>query len=199
MLTISVSFKTLQKTSYNTREKYRNYGTQSLDNWLFFWGTKSCLGNRNNKWAEREEKSWESRKREIDFENPSQWSHVLPFSLVLTISASCSYELAGQYWFIDHPPLDKLAWEQKQMQEKRGQGHLVVLYHVQTDSCCESICINLLFWSSFLPFRDFCIAVKITRNVTSSCNHGFYPFFWALNQKALNFTGYEHTCHQPPS
>lgn len=199
MLTISISFRTLKKTSYNTWEKYRNYGTQSPVNWLFLWGTKSCLGNRNNKWAEREEKGWESRKRGIDFENPSQWSHVLPFCLVLTLSASCSYELAGQYWFIDHPPLDKLAWEQKQMQEKRGQCHLVVPHHEQTDSCCESICIDLLLRSSILPFRNFGIAVKITRNIASSCNHCFYPFFEHLPRKHWVLPAMRHTCHQQPS
>lgn len=139
------------------------------------------------------------QKREIDFENPSQLSHVLPFRLVLTFSASCSCELAGQYWFIDHPPLDKLAWEQKQMQEKRGQGHLAVLHHEQTDSCCESICINLLLWSSLLPFCDFCIAVKITRNIASSCNHCFYPFYEHLPRKHWVLLAIRHTCHQQPS
>lgn len=199
MLIISISFRALQKTFYNTWEKYRNYGAQSPVNWLFFWVTKLCLRNRNNKWAEREEKGWEIRKRGIDFENPSQWSHVLPFCLVLTISASWSYELAGQYWFIDHLSLDKVACDQKQMLEKRGQGHLVVLHHEQTNSCCESIYIDLLLWSNLLPFHDFYIAVKITRNPASSCNHCFYPFFEHLPRKHWVLLAMRHTWHQQPS
>ena len=74
------------------------------------------------------------QKKGIGFENPKPVISLLTYGLVLTLSASCSYEPADQYWFTDYPLLDKLAWEWKQMEEGSSQGHLVVLLHKQADT-----------------------------------------------------------------
>lgn len=74
------------------------------------------------------------QKSGMDFENPKPVTSLFNYGLLSTLSAPCSYELADRYSFIDYPPLDKLAWQWKQIEEGSGQGHLVVLLPEQADS-----------------------------------------------------------------
>lgn len=99
-----------------------------------------------------------------------------PYRLILNFNAPCSYELAEQYWFIDHPPLEKLAWEQKQMYEKNGQSHW--LYnHKQTCSC------------------DLAFPYFVTRNAASSQSCPFYLFCTLMQKAQWVLLVKRHTCH----
>lgn len=77
------------------------------------------------------------QKRGIGFENPKPVTSLFTYGLASTLSAPCSCELADQCWFIDYPPLEKSAWEQKQMEE--GSGSFGCALHKQAVPICFSV------------------------------------------------------------